>query len=273
MAAPSIVRADDMPAPPPRSTGAVQAGTDAVANFKYAVDADRMKTDCAPMIRRMLVQTAISLAALASILFLAAGDWRWPQGWVFLAEVAVTSAAVNRWLVRHDPALLASRLSAPMQSGQRPWDRIFMLVGLPVFIGWLALCALDGRRFGWSHVPLWLEAIGAVLIALCMFGVWQVYRFNTFAAPQVRVQAERRHRVIADGPYRIVRHPMYAAALLMFAGTPLLLGSWWGLLAVPVGALGIGMRAVGEERMLRRELPGYEEYASRVRFRMVPGLW
>jgi protein-S-isoprenylcysteine O-methyltransferase Ste14 len=148
-----------------------------------------------------------------------------------------------------------------------------MLVGLPVFIGWLVLCALDARRLGWSQVPLWVEAIGAVLIALCMIGVWQVYRFNTFAAPQVRVQVERQQRVITDGPYRIVRHPMYAAALLMFVGTPLLLGSWWGLLAVPVGAVGIGIRAVGEEHMLRQELPGYEEYTRHVRFRMVPGLW
>jgi hypothetical protein len=93
------------------------------------------------------------------------------------------------------------------------------------------------------------------------------------AAPQVRVQIERQQRAITDGPYRIVRHPMYAGALLMFVGTPLLLGSWWGLLFVPLGALGIGLRAVGEERMLSRELAGYEEYTRHVRFRMVPGLW
>ena len=79
--------------------------------------------------------------------------------------------------------------------------------------------------------------------------------------------------MITDGPYRIVRHPMYASALLMFVGTPLLLGSWWGLLFAPVGVVGIGIRAVGEERMLRREVPGYDQYARQVRFRMLPGLW
>ena len=110
--------------------------------------------------------------------------------------------------------------------------------------------------------------IGAVLIALCMIMVWQTFRFNTFAAPQVRIQKDREQRVITDGPYRIVRHPMYAGALLMFVGTPLLLGSWWGLLFVPVGVVGIGIRAVGEERMLRRELRGYDDYARQVRFRM-----
>jgi protein-S-isoprenylcysteine O-methyltransferase Ste14 len=225
------------------------------------------------MIRRMLVQTAISLVAMGAILFLAAGNWGWPQGWVFLAEIAVTTVAVNLWLARHDPALLASRLSAPMQNDQRPWDRIFMLVGLLVFINWLVLCGLDAGRFGWSYVPLWVEATGVVLNALCMFVVWLVYRCNTFAAPQVRVQVERQQRVITDGPYRIVRHPMYAGALLMLVGTPLLLGSWWGLLFVPVGAVGIGFRAVREERMLRQDLPGYEEYTREVSFMMVPGLW
>ena len=87
------------------------------------------------------------------------------------------------------------------------------------------------------------------------------------------MQIDRQQRAITDGPCRIVRHPMYAGALLMFVGTPLLLGSWWGLLFVPLGTLGIGLRAVGEERMLSRELAGYEEYTRHVRFRMVPGLW
>ena len=225
------------------------------------------------MIRRMVVQTTIWLVALGVILFVAAGDWGWPRGWAFLVEIAISSFAVSLWLARHDPALLAARLSAPVQRDQRPWDRIFMAVGAPVFVGWLVLSALDARRFQWSLVPLWAQALGAVLIALSMTVVWQTFRFNTFAAPQVRVQKDREQRVITDGPYRIVRHPMYASALVMFVGTPLLLGSWWGLLFVPVGVVGIGIRAVGEERMLRRELPGYDRYARQVRFRMLPRLW
>ncbi len=152
-------------------------------------------------------------------------------------------------------------------------DRIFTAVGALVFVSWLVLSALDARRFQWSLVPLWAQVLGAALIALSMIVVWQTFRFNTFAAPQERVQIHREQRVITDGPYRIVRHPMYAGALLMFVGTPLLLGSWWGLLFVPLGVVGIGIRAVGEERLLRRELLGYDHYARRVRFRMVPGLW
>src|SRR3984957_19251539 len=208
------------------------------------------------MITRMVVQTTSWLAAMAVILCLAAGDWGWSQAWTFVGEVAVSTFLVNLWLLRHDPALLASRLSAPVQPDQLPWDRIFMAAAAVVFISWLVLCAL-----------------GAVLIALCMIVVWQTFRFNTFAAPQIRVQTDREQRVITGGPYRVVRHPMYAGALLMFVGTPLLLGSWWGLLFVPVGAIGIGIRVVGEERMLHRELTGYDDYARQVRFRMIPGLW
>jgi protein-S-isoprenylcysteine O-methyltransferase Ste14 len=225
------------------------------------------------MIARMAIQTTIWLAAMAVILYVAAGDWGWPQRWAFLGEVAISSFAVSLWLARHDPALLEARLSAPEQRDQQPWDRIFMAAGALIFVGWLVVSALDARRFQWSLVPLWAQALGAVLIALCMILVWQTFRFNTFAAPQIRIQKDRGQRVITDGPYRIVRHPMYASALLMFVGTPLLLGSWWGLLFVPIGVVGFGIRAVGEERMLHRELPGYDHYARQVKFRMLPGLW
>jgi protein-S-isoprenylcysteine O-methyltransferase Ste14 len=225
------------------------------------------------MITRMAIQTTIWLAAMGGILFVAAGDWDWPQGCAFLGEIAISSFAVSLWLARHDPALLETRLSAPVHRDQRPWDCVFMAAGALVFVGRLVLSALDARRFQWSLVPLWAQALGAVSIALCMTLIWQTFRFNTFAAPQIRIQQNREHRVITDGPYRIVRHPMYASALLMFVGTPLLLGSWWGLLFVPIGIVGIGIRAVGEERMLRRELPDYDDYARQVRFRMLPGLW
>jgi protein-S-isoprenylcysteine O-methyltransferase Ste14 len=222
---------------------------------------------------RMIVHTTLWLLAMQALLLLAGGDWRWPQAWVFLAESAVSTFAVSFWLLRHDPALLASRMSFRVRPDQKPWDRIFLLSAIPVFVGWMVLIAFDARRFGWSQVPLWAQVMGAVLIALCMILAWQTFRFNSFAAPQVRVQADRAHRVISDGPYRFVRHPMYAGAALYFLGMPLLLGSWWGLVLAPFLAGGLGGRAVGEERMLRRELPGYDDYASRVRFRLVPGLW
>jgi protein-S-isoprenylcysteine O-methyltransferase Ste14 len=223
------------------------------------------------MITRMVLQTSLMFVAVAAILFLAGGEWRWPQAWVFLGESGFASFAVGFWLLRHDPALLESRLSGPVRRDQMPWDRIFMVAVGFVFIGWMVLIALDARRFGWSFVPIWLETLGFVLIALGMVVVQQTFRFNSFAAPQVRLQTAQ--LVATEGPYRIVRHPMYAGSMLYLLGMALLLGSWWGAAAVPLMSAGIAARAVGEERMLRRELAGYDEYASRVRFRLIPGLW
>jgi protein-S-isoprenylcysteine O-methyltransferase Ste14 len=100
-----------------------------------------------------------------------------------------------------------------------------------------------------------------------------VFRANSFAAPVIRVQTEREHRVIDTGPYALVRHPMYAAALLYIVGLPLLLGSWYGSLLVPGMLAGMAARAVCEERLLQRDLPGYAEYMTRVRYRLIPGVW
>ncbi len=223
------------------------------------------------MAARALAQTLFSLIILAPIIFVPAGDWSWAQGWIFLWENAIASLIIVHWLLRHDPALLQARLSRPVHRDQKRWDRIFLPVALVCFLTWMILIALDARRFGWSHVPLWVEGLGAVLIALCMLFVWDVFRHNSFAAPQVRLQSEQ--RVVTEGPYATVRHPMYAAAILYFVGAPLLLGSWWGLPAVPVFVLALGARAVGEERMLRHALPDYDDYARRVSFRLLPGVW
>ncbi|HEY0181803.1 MAG TPA: isoprenylcysteine carboxylmethyltransferase family protein [Rhodopila sp.] len=222
------------------------------------------------MAARGLLQTVVWLVVLAAILFGAGGGWDWPEAWAYLALSAVSALLIGVWLQRHDPALLEARLSR-FHRDQEPWDRLFLALGVPAFVLWLVLIALDARRFGWSRVPLWTQISGAILIALCMVLVWRVFRANRFAAPQVRLQAEQ--RVVTEGPYRVVRHPMYAAALLYFLGVPLLLGSWWGLLVVPLFTTALGLRAMGEERMLRQALPGYNDYASHTRSRLIPYIW
>jgi protein-S-isoprenylcysteine O-methyltransferase Ste14 len=234
---------------------------------------DRVVRERGPLFARMAVQTLLSLMVMGAILFLAAGDWRWSQAWVFLVEIGVLSFAVSVWLLRHDPALLASRLGPPLQRDQEQWDRIFMVVLLVAFVAWMMLIGLDARRFRWSVVPVWGHVLGASLIASCMLLCWQVFRFNTFAAPQVKVQPGRAQQVITEGPYRVVRHPMYASGSMLFIGMPLRLGSWWGLLAASILIVVISTRIVGKERMLRRELSGYDDYAKQVRYRLVPGLW
>jgi protein-S-isoprenylcysteine O-methyltransferase Ste14 len=225
------------------------------------------------MVWRMTIQTTIWLLVMGAIVFAAGGGLAWPQAWVFLAESGVSGFTIGAWLTRHDPALLAARLSSLFHRDQSPWDRVFLGCAGLGFIAWLVLAAVDAHRFRWSVVPLWAQALGAVLIALCMVGVSCVFAANSFAAPQVRHQAERGQVVVTTGPYRFVRHPMYAFATLYFLGVPLLLGSWWALLPVPLFAIAFGARAIGEERMLRQALPGYDAYTGTVRFRLIPGIW
>ncbi|THD82107.1 MAG: isoprenylcysteine carboxylmethyltransferase family protein [Phenylobacterium sp.] len=213
------------------------------------------------------------LVVMAAVLFGGAGTWDWPGGWAFISLFGLLSVVISLWLLAVDPALLAERMKPPVRQGQKPWDRIFLLVIGVGFLGWLALIGVDARRMGWSHLPPAGQAVGAGLMVLSYLGIAWVYRTNSFASPVIRLQAERHQTVASTGPYAFVRHPMYAFALLIFVGAPLLAGSLWGLTVVPLAAIAIGVRAVGEERMLKAELPGYEAYARRIRWRFAPGVW
>jgi protein-S-isoprenylcysteine O-methyltransferase Ste14 len=204
------------------------------------------------------------------LLFVCAGTVHYWQAWVYLSIFTGASALTTIFLLRNDRALLERRMSGGPTAENRPVQKFIMLCTSIGFMALLVVPAFD-HRFGWSAVPLAGVVAGDALVAIGFCLIFLVYRENTFTSATIEVAENQ--KVISSGPYSIVRHPMYAAALLMFAGTPLLLGSWWGLLFVPVGAVGIGIRAVGEERMLSQELSGYEEYTRHVRFRMVPGLW
>jgi protein-S-isoprenylcysteine O-methyltransferase Ste14 len=222
---------------------------------------------------RFVLQTGAWLAFMAVLLFVPAGDWRWTQAWALLAIFAVGAFGLGVWLRRRDPALLASRLGRPVQPGQPTWDRIFLLAFIPIWCGWLVLMALDAQRWRTAEIsPAW-NVVGGALVVAGFLATLLVFRENSFAAPVVRVQAERGQRLIDTGPYAFVRHPMYASGALYLAGMPLLLGSWYGLLVVPFMIFGIARRAVLEERLLERELPGYAEYMRRVRYRVIPGVW
>jgi protein-S-isoprenylcysteine O-methyltransferase Ste14 len=226
------------------------------------------------VIARLLLQTLAWLVCMGALLFGVAGTFAWPAGWWYLIELGALSLWIGLWLARHDPGLLAERLAPFVQSQQSRWDRFFMAAVAIAWCAWLVLMALDSVRFRWSPpVPVALVSLGSLLVFVCLFMCLRVFRANSFAAPVVKIQTGRGHKVIDTGPYAHVRHPMYAAALLLFVGTPLLLGSWWGLACVPLMVAGIGWRAVQEERLLAERLDGYRGYMARVRYRLVPLLW
>jgi protein-S-isoprenylcysteine O-methyltransferase Ste14 len=225
------------------------------------------------LMTRLVIQTSVWIGCMGLLLFLAAGDWQWRQGWAFIAIFVLGSLGFSAWLIRHDPALLESRLGPLSEPGQPLWDKIFLGLFILVWLGWLMLMGLDAARWRTSDMPVWLNIVGGVLVLAGFLATMLVLRENTFAAPVVRVQAERKQRLIDTGPYAYIRHPMYAAAILYLIGMPLLLGSWYGLLVVPLFIVGLAPRAIFEERLLKRELPGYADYMNRVRYRLIPGLW
>jgi protein-S-isoprenylcysteine O-methyltransferase Ste14 len=224
------------------------------------------------MIAKLLLQNTITVIALGALLFASAGSLHWPAAWVFLAVSAIIGPACGLWLAKTDPALLAERMRPTFQADQPAADKKFMLVFVLVALIWLIAIGLD-RRAHASGVPLVLQVVGLAMYLLSTAFIMWVFRENSFAAPVVKVQTGRHHHVISSGPYAFVRHPMYSGIMLFFVGVPLLLGSWWGVAIAPVFAVLFAIRARIEERALIEGLPDYADYAARVRYRLVPGLW
>lgn len=225
------------------------------------------------MVARLVKQSVVWAVFMVALTFIPAGTLAWPAGWIFLLEFGLAGFLMTRWMLRHNPELLAERMAPLIQRDQKTWDKVLLSALILLWCVWFAVMGLDAVRYGWSHVPLWLQVLGAVAIPLSMYIIFLTVQANTFAAPVVKIQKERGHRVVSHGPYAIVRHPMYAGALLLIGATPMLLGSWWGLAIGPLLILLIGTRAVMEERTLTLELEGYAEYAARVRYRLIPMVW
>jgi protein-S-isoprenylcysteine O-methyltransferase Ste14 len=224
------------------------------------------------MIRRLLIQNVIWIVGMGALLFASAGTLHWPAAWVFLGTMAVLGLISGLWLARIDPALLAERMNPMMQGAQPASDKIFMVVFGFAALSWFILIGLE-RRANVSDMPVALQTLGLLLLVLSTGFVLWVMRENSFAAPVIKIQTERGHRVIDSGPYAWVRHPMYSGTILFFAGMPLLLGSWWGLIMAPLFVVLFGFRARLEERALVAGLPGYSDYLTRVRYRLIPGIW
>jgi len=225
------------------------------------------------LVAKGILALAAECAVFAALLFVSAGTVRWPAGWVFIAIFFGFALAITLWLGRQDPELLAERLSAPIQRGQPLWDKVFVAAIMPLFVVWLILMPLDAVRFGWSEVPGWLQILGAVGLVLSFCIVFLTFRENAYLALVVKVQEERGQTVVTSGPYRYVRHPMYGSMFLFLPGSALLLGSWWGLLLCLVILGLLVWRTTLEERMLKKDLAGYEEYARQVRYRLIPRVW
>jgi protein-S-isoprenylcysteine O-methyltransferase Ste14 len=217
-------------------------------------------------------QTVALFAIMALALFLPAGTLAWPVGWAYLGLFFGFFLAVNAWLFRHDPGLLEERLHLGA-ANQQGWDRrLFPLLAvLPILL--LVFASFDAVRFHWSPVAPLLQLVGLGLLLGSFYLFFLTFRENSYLSPVVRLQAERGHTVISTGPYHYVRHPMYTGIVAFAVGTPLLLGSGYGVLCGLILVVLVARRAVLEERTLRGALPGYAAYMGQVRYRFIPHVW
>lgn len=219
------------------------------------------------------MEIAGTFLVIGSVLFFAAGTMLWLAGWTFLALFFGFTIALTGWLLRYDPSLLNERMTGFAKPDRKAWDTAFFAVAQILFLAWIVLMPLDAVRFRWSEMPGWLHAVGSLMLLGSFYGFFLTFRENSFLSPVVRVQSDRGQTVVSTGPYRVVRHPMYASAIAFFAGTALLLGSWWGLAFALLIVVAIAYRALREERTLRAELPGYGAYLERVKYHLIPYVW
>src|SRR5712692_2244057 len=216
---------------------------------------------------RSFVGLIFLLLVLALCLFLPAGSLAYWQAWVFLAVFGVCVTLITAYLFRFDPGLLSRRVEAGPVAEPEPIQKVIQSVAALFFILMFIVPGLD-YRFHWSNVPLALVAISELMVVLGLFIVFLVFRENSYTGATVRVAAEQ--KVVTTGPYAVVRHPMYAGALLMCLFVPLALGSWVGVpFAVPL-IIVIAVRLLDEEKLLKADLPGYEAYCQKVRYHMIP---
>lgn len=223
------------------------------------------------LITAHLLQMATMLLVIGSVLFIAAGRLDWWEAWTFLIIYFLISLLTAVWMLYTNPELVQER----DQPGKnvKPWDRRLIGASLLLTLALFAVTGLDAGRWGYSKMPLSMKAMG-LLGFIPAFGLplW-ASKINTYLSSRVRIQEERGHEVVAEGPYRYVRHPMYAGMIFYDVSVPLWLGSWLG---VGVAAIMTGLvitRTVLEDNVLQKELPGYEEYSRQVRYRLFPGIW
>jgi protein-S-isoprenylcysteine O-methyltransferase Ste14 len=204
---------------------------------------------------------------MGALLFLTAGTVRYWQAWAFLAVFFGAAIAHTLYLMKHDRALLERRLAGGPTAEKEARQKIIMSFTSLGFIALLVVPALD-RRFGWSALPAYSAVGGDVLIAVGYYLIFRVFKENTFTSAIIEVAQDQ--KLISTGPYAIVRHPMYASALLYLIGIPFALGSPWALVALGATMPFLIWRLFDEERFLSRNLAGYTEYRTRVRWRLIP---
>ncbi len=220
---------------------------------------------------KRLIQVLALVVLVDGILFLLAGRWDWSGAWILTFLYLALLVVMVGWAMRNAPELLEERTR--MASNVKSWDKVLLTLYTIALVGLLVVAALDAGRFRWSEMPTAIQLLGVIGIIPC--GIWLLWvtRTNAYLSRYARIQDDRGQQVVTTGPYRYVRHPMYASIIPFILCIALILGSWWALVPGAIIAVLFVIRTALEDRMLQNELPGYQEYAQRVRYRLLPGVW
>jgi len=232
---------------------------------------DRRRSIGSDTTRRLILFLFGVPAFFALLMFAPAGTLSWARGWLFIALFLLLETLVVLYVWRTNPELLDAR--SRRHKGTKKWDKVLLCLFGPSILAIFPVAALDDGRLHWFPLSNWVCAVGYALLAIGMFISAWAGSVNKFAEPTVRIQTDRGHKVIDTGPYAVVRHPVYLGGLLIALSIPLALGSFWALVPAGAGCLVLVVRIVLEERTLRQELEGYKGYMSRVRYRLITGIW
>jgi protein-S-isoprenylcysteine O-methyltransferase Ste14 len=219
---------------------------------------------------RVAAQSVVGLVAFAALLFLPAGTFDYWQAWVFLAVFSIASLFSAVYSLKKDPAALERRMHVGPVAETRPIQKV-VAAGVYVLVAALLVFSALDHRFGWSPVPTAVSLAGDALVAIGLGIAILAVIQNSWAAATITVEASQ--KVVSTGLYGLVRHPMYMGAVIMLAGIPLALDSWWGLAVLIPCLFGVAFRIRDEEKMLTNDLNGYREYTQKVHHRLVPFVW
>ena len=233
---------------------------------------NRTKSALARGVASWAIKGVLYKLFVAAVLMVSAGRWDWVMGWLYVAIFLLFDASTALVVAPRNPELLIERSRS--QKGVKNWDKLVMplAAGLLPMASWI----VAGLNERWGWLPEVGAALQAAAIAVTIAGhgliVWAMGA-NAYFSAVVRIQTERGHAVATGGPYRFVRHPGYVGAILFNLAVPLMLGSWWALIPGGAAAMFYIARTALEDRALQDELAGYAEYARRVPYRLVPGIW
>jgi protein-S-isoprenylcysteine O-methyltransferase Ste14 len=228
------------------------------------------KSNTTHVVIRWLIRETTGVLGQAAVLFLSVGRWNWVMGWAFVIATTLWVGATALVVIPRNPDLLAERLGP--KKGAKTWDAVIMSIIGPALIACYIVAGLD-VRYGWTRVSLPLQIIALIIVVLGYALIVWATAANAFFSLIVRIQKERGHTVAAGGPYRFVRHPAYVGGVALYLATPLMLGSLWALIPGGLSAVLMIVRSALEDKMLLNELDGYREYAGRVLYRLIPGIW